>query len=771
MRFRTIIILFLFYFSRIFSTEKILLNDNWLFQYFDKWFNANVPGVIHTDLFRNKIIPDPFIGANEKTLQWIDLKEWNYKKTFDLGKDILENENIELVFDGIDTHAKIYLNDSLILKADNMFRSWRINCKNILKENNNELKIIFSPAQKYDSIEASKLNYNLPQNNRTFSRKAQFQYGWDFAPKLVTCGIWKNVYLETWNNAKINSLEFFQDSLSEQIANVGIRFEILSTGEFKANLNLKSKTDTSIILKKDVELKKGINLIDFNFQILNPKLWWTKELGEQNLYNYICEIISDSIYDKKEIEFGLRTIKLMQEKDSIGTSFYFKLNGKPIFIKGANYVPQDMFLPRVTKSDYEKIILKAVNANMNMLRVWGGGVYPDDEFYKLCDRFGILVWQDFMFANSMVPGDSLFIENVKEEIIENVKNIRNHPSLAIWCGNNEVEEGWFNWGWQNPFKYSSSDLIKIWSDYKNIFQTIIPEIINQFNPATSYISSSPKIGWGNSESLTEGDMHYWGVWWGNLPFEEYEKNVPRFMSEFGFQSSPSIKSMNKFIYEEKFKFSSHEIKNHQKHPRGFKIIESYLRKYFRMPRTLTEYVLVTQNLQSFGVAKAIEAHRRAMPKSMGTMFWQLNEPCPGFTWSAIDYYGEEKILYKTVSNLYKPFLVSVEEDKHDLYFFIVSDFMKDTTAQLEIILFDLKRKFLKKYSSDVFISANSSKIYFTKTKKSILGVNQSSNVYLEIKLKNKKRELLSMKKYYFVKPKDLYLSEDEFWNFLKHNYN
>ena len=757
-----------FFFTSLNATEIIFLQQNWEFFYKNKFYSATIPGQIHTDLFNNKLIPDPFIGNNENKLKWIDNQEWIYKTNFDVKKNNFDN--LDLVFDGLDTYAKVFLNDSLIISANNMFRGWEFDAKNILKEKNNEIKIIFSPTSKYDSIEASKIPYILPQDSRTYSRKAQFQYGWDFAPKFLGCGIWKNVYLRAWNKAKINSVKFNTESFNDSIAKINFEFEIFSKQKSSFLVRISSNSFEKTYKDSLIELIDGINNLKMKLEIPNPQLWWSNGIGKQNLYNFLFEFENDSVKIIDSLKVGIRKIELVQQKDSIGENFYFKLNNIPIFIKGANYVPQDVFTARVNFNDYKKIILSAVNSNMNMLRVWGGGIYADDEFLNLCDEFGILVWQDFMFANSMPPGDSLFFENVKTEATENIKRIRNHPSLALWCGNNEIEEGWFNWGWQKQFNYTENDIKNIWNDYKNIFHKLLPELVSNLNPEINYISSSPKLGWGNKESLHSGDMHYWGVWWGNLPFEEYEKNIPRFMSEFGFQSSPPLKSINKFAGEINFTFSAAAIKNHQKHSRGFKIIESYLKKYFRLPRSLTEYALSTQLLQSFGVAKAIESQRRAKPICMGTMFWQLNEPWPGFTWSAIDFYGEEKILYKTISNLYKPVLVTVEENKIDLNFYVISDLLKDTTAQLEIILFDLNRKFLKKFTKEIIIKADESKIYFTKSKKSILGSLNARNVFLEIKLKNSRKELLSMKKFYFVYPKDLYLNDEDYWKFLKSKY-
>ena len=402
-----------------------------------------------------------------------------------------------------------------------------------------------------------------------------------------------------------------------------------------------------------ITLQKGLNSYKTKLSVPDPKLWWPNGMGDQPLYQLDFQIESSNSVDSQNVIFGIRQIELVQQKDSIGESFYFKINGKPFFAKGANYIPQDNFPSRVPDEKYIQTIQTALDANMNMLRVWGGGIYEKDIFYDLCDQKGILVWQDFMFACTMYPGDSAFIENVRQEAIYQVKRLRNHPSIALWCGNNEVDEGWHNWGWQKALNYSASDSTEVWNNYLKIFEKILPEAVSLYSPYTPYIPSSPQNGWGRKESLTHGDAHYWGVWWGAEPFEIYEEKVGRFMSEYGFQGFPDLKTLDSCLLPEDRNLLSPALLNHQKHPRGMELIRTYMELEYKVPDEFEDYAYVSQLVQAYGIKKAIEAHRRAMPRCMGTLYWQLNDCWPVISWSSVDYYNRWKALHYFVRQAYQ----------------------------------------------------------------------------------------------------------------------
>ncbi|MBN2176004.1 MAG: glycoside hydrolase family 2 protein [Bacteroidales bacterium] len=686
------------------------VTNNWQFKQDNSqtWVPAKVPGGVHTDLLLNDKIPDPFFGDNEQKLQWIGESGWTYKTTFD-ADNILENEHVELVFEGLDTYADVYLNDSLILTADNMFRQWIVEVKDFLRKGDNNLEVHFQTPEKIEQQNASQLPYQLP-DPRGFTRKAPYQYGWDWGPKYISPGIWKPIYLQGWNDLKISNVHVYTKGITDAKAKIVVETEIESNSKQSANIILRNNKQKQ---SNKLSLETGTNVFLSEIEINNPKLWWPNGMGDHPVYSMEIIVQSGHSEDSRTVKFGIRDIGLIREKDSIGESFYFSINGIPFFAKGANYIPQDNFPSRVSDDKYRQTIQNAVDANMNMLRVWGGGIYEKDIFYDLCDENGILVWQDFMFACNMYPGDSAFLENVRQEAIYQVKRLRNHPSLTLWCGNNEVDEGWHNWGWQKSLNYSEQDSTEIWNNYINIFEDILPKTLHTLTPYLPYIPSSPKIGWGHKEALLEGDIHYWGVWWGEEPFEMYEKKVGRFMSEYGFQGFPDLRTLDSCLLTEDQILNSTALLNHQKHPRGMDLIRSYMEREFPVPDNFENYVYVSQLVQAYGIKKAIEAHRRAMPQCMGTLYWQLNDCWPVISWSSLDYYNTWKALHYFVRDAYKDFLISFEENGDEVSVFVVSDKQQDLQAVLDvkIIGFDGKIKWqnqtqvnIKKTRSDIYES-------------------------------------------------------------------
>jgi beta-mannosidase len=512
-------------------------------------------------------------------------------------------------------------------------------------------------------------------------------------------------------------------------------------------------------VKKD-SIKSGKNIFQIIHKINKPRLWWCNGSGNQGLYNFLFRVkIKDHEESSLTLTIGLRKLDLIKSADAKGTAFYFQLNDQSTFVKGANYVPQDVFLPAVKKEDCRKIVQMAKSAGMNLLRVWGGGTYADDEFYNECDRAGIMVWQDFMFACAMYPGDSLFLNNVRIEITEQVKRLRNHPCLALWCGNNEVSEGWYNWGWQKQYKYSESDSAAIIKNYNKLFEEIIPTVLKEQIPGKyNYWPSSPLFGWGRKESLIRGDSHYWGVWWGNEPFEAYGKKVGRFMSEYGFQSLPAVSTIKSFYDSSAIHFNSPALKNHQKHPKGFETIQTYMERDFRIPGTPDEYIYVSQLLQSYGMEMAIEAHRMAKPWCMGTLFWQLNDCWPGISWSAIDYYKTPKAFYYHLKELYDNVLISVKKENDSLKIFLVSDSLTPMKGELKVTAKSFSGKIIFTKNLKLNIEPNSSQAYLYLTNADLKNTD-IKNSYLKIQLTSGNKKV--QKLYYFSRPKDLDLTRAE----------
>lgn len=739
------------------AVNQFSLNQNWSFhqQESSKSYSAKVPGNVHIDLYNNKLIEDPFYRSNEDSLKWIAEQNWIYESKFKADKSILRNEHIYLVFEGLDTHAEVFVNDSLILNANNMFRTWKIDIKSLIKRSNT-LKIIFKSPHQYIEDQSHKLNYNLPES-RVFSRKAPYQFGWDWGPEFVTMGIWKKVYLSTWEDIKFESIYYTTDSINQQKAWLNAEIVIQALEEEEVEINIKNNQE--LVISKTFDLIEGENIIQIPFEILDPKLWWSNGLGEAHLYDFSALIFDDGgLIETKKNKIGIRTIELKQIADEYGKSFHFELNGIPVFIKGANYIPQDNFLNRVSYEKYEKLINSTVDANMNMLRVWGGGIYERNVFYDLCDQNGILVWQDFMFACAMYPGDSNFLENVKQEAIDNIIRLRNHPSIALWCGNNEVDEAWHNWGWQQQFNYTEKQQTEIWKAYTDVFHEILPQAVNKFDSKRAYWPSSPSIGWGHKESLTKGDSHYWGVWWGEQAFEVYEEKVGRFMSEYGFQGFPDPSTLDSVLLIEDLNLKSSALKTHQKHPRGFELIQSYLERDYNTPLDFQDYNYMSQILQAGGIKIAIEAHRRAKPYCMGTLYWQLNDCWPVVSWSSLDYYGNWKALHYQVKRSFENLLISAELQNDSLNFFIVSDLIESIDGEFQLELMNFSGESLFKQSQNVKVPINSSKVYFKKGIVDLINNADKRNLVLSVKLISEKQKTIEAL-HYFEKVKALKLED------------
>jgi beta-mannosidase len=718
-----------------------------------KYYPAKVPGTVHLDLMSNGLIPNPYFESKEKSVQWVEEKDWEYVCEFQYGGK--SYQHTELIFEGLDTYARVYLNGRLILKSKNMFTRYTIDVKKYLKNGNNKLKIVFESAVKHGKAEAKKLPYTLPGDEKVFTRKAQYQYGWDWGPRLVTAGIYKYPYLLAWNELKVNSCYHHVKSITDTLAEVYLIWETESDTSRKYRFLLALSSNKNYIrIDSTVNIKKGIHRDSLLLKIPNPQLWNCNGQGPVELYNYLFQIIEDKHYVVQvNGNFGLRTIELVKEKDAVGETFYFKVNGKPVFMKGANFIPPDNFVAQTAGKYYSDLIRKAKEANVNMLRVWGGGLYPDDEFYTLCDQNGILVWQDFMFACGMYPGDSAFLNSVKQEAEQQVVRLRNHPCLALWCGNNEIDEGWHNWGWQKQYNYSKTDSAKIWSDYQNLFHDILPNTVKAFDAKTPYVSSSPMLGWGKKESLLRGDSHYWGVWWGLEPFEVYEKKVGRFMSEYGFQGMPSYFTLKK--YGDSLDLNSSYIKAHQKHPTGYQTINTYMERDYKVPTDFFKYVYTSQLLQRDGMQIAIETHRRNKPYCMGSLYWQWNDCWPVTSWSAIDFDHQPKALYYATKKLYANFSLSVNNANRKYNVYVISDSIKSINAKLELKLKNTKGQTLLTKVKNISVKENSSEVFESFSDEELKLFNKN-DIYLSCHLMMNGKNV-AHKNYFFAKPKELVL--------------
>jgi len=722
-----------------------------------KIYNAVVPGVVQLDLQQNKVIPDPFSAAFEEKLQWLSDTGWVYEKYFELDRDFFANRNIQLVCEGLDTYAKVYVNDSLVITADNMFKSWYANVKQFLRIGYNRIKVEFPSITKVNKVFYDELPYKLPGDERVVCRKAAYQFGWDWGPTYVTMGIWRPIYIKYWKYVDVLGVNFIQKSLTDSLARMSASFVMKSSLTDTADFKL--MFDSTVFFEGRELLTKGVNAIRIDFDMINPKRWWPNGMGAPIRYNLGYQVW---FAGRKEAEghqkIGLRTVELIQEADSIGKSFYLKVNGKPVFIRGANYIPMDNFPSRVTDSMYTALIKDVDTSNINMLRVWGGGIYENDIFYDLCDEKGIMVWQDFMFANAMYPEDDQFFRSVRDEVIQNIVRLRRHPSIVLWCGNNEMEEGWYNWGWVKEYGYNKQDSSRIYRNYRKIFKEFIPYALLRHDTLRPYISSSPMHGWGREESLREGDLHYWGVWWGKEPFEMYNEKVGRFVSEYGFQGFPDYSTIEKFAPPSERHLGSNVMNAHQKHPVGYEIIDEYMKRDYIVPIDFEMYAYVSQLLQADGLKTAIEAHRRAKPACMGTMYWQLNDSWPVVSWSTIDYYGKKKASYYAASRAYRDFFVKPEMEGDELKVYATFDEPDNQKANLWVVLADFDGKVIWQEEMLYDFSASRTELVMDTNLSGVLNGIDRSRLFIYTQIKN----ILGIRAanlYYFVPPKEMKLEK------------
>lgn len=668
--------------NQIQAQSSIPFQAQWEFTAKDTldWLPANVPGCVHSDLINNNVIENPLLGINEQKCQWIENKDWSYQtKPFSVSNEIFDQEIIRLKFCQLDTYSKVFLNDTFLLETSNTFRSYEIDVKPFLSKDFNVLRIEFSSPIAEGEKRIQSLGHPLPGDAmRAVTRKPQYHYGWDWGPRLVTSGITGAIEWIAYSEINVKDVYFDQLFISKE--RVELEVEITAHVQQNGAYSFVVFDETNEInYPLNSYLEKGLNTIRIPMTIKNPKLWWSNGLGESFLYSFHVSAKQNntSFFDKK-YAIGLRNIELITDHDQFGETFYFKLNGQPVFAKGANYIPITMLPENATRGDYLKILTLCKESNFNMLRVWGGGYYEKDWFYEICDSLGIMVWQDFMFACSMYPGNPAFIENVREEANQQTIRLRNHACLALWCGNNENAEGWARWGWQQNLSNKDKKIIE--TAYNDVFAELLPEIVFSNHAQINYWESSPRFGRGDNRSLTEGDCHYWGLWHDEEPFEILLKKIPRFMSEFGMQSFPNEKAFNEMLTLDKFSWDDPGLAQHQKHSRGNKLMKAYTQRWFDIEDSLKDYasnpyqyLQLTQSMQAEGMLMGIEAERRAAPYCMGTLFWQLNDVWPSFSWSAIDYNMEPKVFMNGLKEIYSNKLMSPFIENNFLYFQFIND--------------------------------------------------------------------------------------------------
>ena len=751
------------------QSQTYVLDKGWEFSQAgsNEWMSARVPGTVHQDLLDHGRLPDPFYGMNEQKVQWVEKEDWLYRTVFTVTADQLKSDAAWLTFEGLDTYADVYLNGSLLLRADNMFVGHKLAVKDVLREGENRLMIRFRSPVEETAPQWDTDGFNYPADNdhsekrmSVYTRKAPYSYGWDWGIRLATSGIWRPVKLTFCNGAAIDDFFVRQQEVTEQVAKVDNQLEINNVTTTPKEAQVKvvyaygEQADT---LTRTVVLQPGKNSLSMPAWIEKPHLWMPNGWGDPVLYTFTATVSVDGKeVASREEAIGLRSIRVVMEDDKDGKSFYFEVNGKPMFAKGSNYIPGDALLPNMTGERYARLFEDIRAANMNMVRVWGGGIYEDDRFYEEADRNGILVWQDFIFACTTYPHDPTFLKRVSEEAVYNMRRLRNHASLAMWCGNNEIYEGMRYWGWKD--KYSPVVWKEMTEGYDVLFRQLLPELVEANDPGRFYMHGSPyEANWGRPESWKIADSHNWGTWYGQKPFESLDTEIPRFMSEYGFQAFPEMKTIRMFASPEDYELESPVMNAHQKASIGNFLIKKTMALYYKVPEKFEDLIYAGLILQGQGMRHGIEAHRRHRPYCMGSLPWQLNDSWPVVSWSSIDYYGNWKAMHYQIRRAFAPVLVDAIKEGNNLSYYIMSDRLTDEELTLNLELMDFNGKVYRKQKVDGLLPANTSKLFYQEPVEQALAGRDSATTFMHMVVKSKKGEVLSDEIYYFAHPKDQFL--------------
>ncbi|KQY49314.1 glycoside hydrolase family 2 protein [Lysobacter sp. Root494] len=709
------------------------------------WRSATVPGTVHTDLLAHRLIPNPYIGAPEAGLQWIGLADWEYRTTFAVPRDTLDDARSDLVFEGLDTLAEVYLNGAKVLDADNFFRTWRVPVQGKLRASGNELRVVFhSPiATLLPKVRAMPHriagNYPSPYGDEpkdvmtaNFVRKPGYHYGWDWGPRYVTAGVWKPVKLQSWDALRIDDLQLRQDKVTQAQADVNARIAIdaVKPGNYELRL---WQTDPDgkrrLATKQKIELAVGDSTISMPLHIGKPQRWFPAGYGAQPLYRFEVEVLDGKdVIAKASDRTGLRSVELRRAKDGKGEGFTFVVNGIPVFAKGANSIPFDMFQPRVSEAQLRRVLKSAVDANMNMVRSWGGGYYESDTFFDIADELGLMVWQDFMFGGGMQPAyDDAFRANVVAEARDQVRRLRDHPSLILWCGNNEEEIAWKYWGHGKDLKAADPVFAeKVWNGYVQLFGRDLRQVVAEEGGGIAYWASSP----GNdlaevANTPAAGDMHYWEVW-GNPahPPVKYLEITPRFMSEYGLQAWPVQRTIDYFATREEQGIAMPVIEAHQKFlaGKGNERLMKYVDYEFGTPENFADFVYLSQAAQAEGIELAALHHRASRPYTMGSLYWQLNDVWPGASWSGIDWFGRWKALQFHARRFFAPVTVAALRNAEGrTQVSLINDRTTARSGELRLRVMDLAGKVLREERKRVTLAPLSSTTVAGYTDADLLG--------------------------------------------------
>jgi beta-mannosidase len=713
--------------------EKLPLSDHWQvkqrtperalaedFADTKGWMPATAPGCVHLDLLAAGRIADPFYGLNEADLQWIGEADWLYRCVFLCPDHFERAQAIDLCCDGLDTFATVWLNGTQIVSSDNMFVPLRIRIEGLLHEGQNELRILFESAWRRGKEREERYGARALWNgdgSRLYVRKAQYHYGWDWGPTFLTAGPWRAVWLEAYSVrvADLHCPALVSDDLQSASLPINISLESAQPGLLNSiDVHVRLLAPTGEVLD-EATLPGDTQVLQHIFHLQRPQLWWPRGYGDQPLYRLEASLLAGTqILAQHEVRLGLRRLRLVQQplEEEAGTSFFFEVNNVPLFCGGANWIPADSFLSRVTPERYRRWLQLAVDGNLSMLRIWGGGIYEDDIFYDLCDEMGLLIWQDFMFACGMYPAHSEFLQSIHAEVQANVRRLRHHPSIVLWCGNNEDYILAESLGIKSSGESEETEeLTQTSFPARTIYERLLPEVCRQLDPTRPYWPGSP-YGGASASDLQQGDQHIWSVWHGKMaPYQEYARFAGRFVSEFGMQAFPNLDLIKSFTPANERYPQSRTLDFHNKAESGPARLVHYLVENVRIPADLESYVYATQFIQAEALAAGIRNWRRrwcgpGREYTAGALVWQLNDCWPVVSWAIIDYELAPKAAYYAVKRELAPFAVGLARHAQEVACWVVNGTTTAIPAELEIRIWTLSGKLVSEQRRAIELAAN-----------------------------------------------------------------
>lgn len=717
------------------------LHENWTL-YFEPYgeFSVSLPASVYTTLLAEKKIPDPYYGLNESAVRELSRESAVFSTNFQLTVEECSREHLELRFGCIDTIASVYLNGKRLGKTDNMFARWDFDLKQAAHPGENCLRVEIASPVEY--AEAAQDRYPLWGMEPTMAmrgyqhiRKAHCMFGWDWGPQLPDMGIYRDVTLLAWDGPRLENILVLQEHKKNGRVQLEVQCEFSDGKGYDGELRV-SGPDGSC---QTAPICGGIG----ELEIKEPQLWWPNGYGDHPLYTVTVDAGEKGSVTEK---IGLRTLTVSNREDEWGNEFAFVVNGEKIFSMGADYIPEDNLIPRTNRERTAALIRSCVEANYNTVRIWGGGYYPEDWLYELCDENGLIIWQDFMFACAEYRVTDEFEATLRREFQHNIKRFRNHACLGLFCGNNEMELALLEWG--VPKNET------LWQDYIYLYERLLPRLVKQYAPQTFYWPASPSKGGGFNDpnSFDSGDVHYWEVWHGSKPFEEYRKYYFRYCSEFGFEAFPDMETLQTIGEKKDMNPFSRVMESHQKCDGGNKKILSYLADYYLYPKDFPTFVYASQLLQADAIKYGVEHFRRFRGRCMGAVYWQINDIWPGPSWASVDYYGRWKALHYAAKRFFAPVLLSAHLDGKQAVLNISNETRTQFWGQVKAGIRTVEGKELYHWEKVCCVAALSSRDVLTESLE-MLPEEERYGCYFYCTLKNMEGQTISRDTVLLVKPK------------------